>query len=729
MANNYDFYNSGNQQNRTNMYQLPYQNGIQPGIQQGYQGGVQPGYQPGYQNGYQPGHQINSFGSNQLNLPFNTNAQPNQFNSANPGNGPNHMDGFNGLNSMDVQPGLFNHGNGVNSNDYFTSQMVLTRNVTQQRQLEERSLSNDQTCQNQPFQNQPVNQCQLRDTNQQTYRITINKPCNLTDSNCDTNRINQLSSIRNNGTNSNGNQNQDLIDRNNNRNMDIVDQNQNVNTQVNPVARENRTIEQVGEEHGLIKSNKRDKIVVNGRSCNVNLDKENKKMVEGFEKEYEEEKNSKFDVEKEKKTYNNYRSTISVNYVDDKTKYEIFERVNVCPDLSLILNQGLKGSKGLNDYQSGILITEIKDYKGKNREDLDKELDLIKKFGILLKNISEYKPSNISTKIKNIPVPSNVVNKRIVDDILFKTISSDGEYIPEGLEMLEIGNDDKVLAFDIFKHSLNYDHTVISDEDSKRMYKRIKEEETYYDYMLLCFDYMGYFIVVKNCVISNFQMHRGKISLRFIGGEKQRFEEAVLINDTDDNHSYKCYADSEKKSISFDDFFKSDMKSPETKSMSNPVKAREYAVKKKMVDHGNGDIEEIDHIPMIKNSSSLLQLYKDQDLICIPKTVMFSLIEKEEKKEKENKRITIGNVENNMYKAMKYFSQIHDNGITRFIECEIYIRSNKGEVKHTSCYIRFVRGDIAIYLYDERKNFNTNRNFVRLDSTKMSNLKLYVAND
>ena len=132
-------------------------------------------------------------------------------------------------------------------------------------------------------------------------------------------------------------------------------------------------------------------------------------------------------------------------------------RLNVGIDNNLLLFNGISGSKDPIGKQLKSLISNVDDYKN-NKEDDETENDLMKKFGVVFKNMTVYRRSNSRETTENLnPLESfqPVYNENDLKSNLFKVLSAAGRICPDNVVSVRAKNLTEALKF--FTHSIIFE--------------------------------------------------------------------------------------------------------------------------------------------------------------------------------------------------------------------------------------------------------------------------------
>lgn len=161
-------------------------------------------------------------------------------------------------------------------------------------------------------------------------------------------------------------------------------------------------------------------------------------------------------------------------------------RLNVGIDNNLLLFNGISGSKDPIGKQLKSLISNVDNYK-KNKEDDETENDLMKKFGVVFKNMTVYRRSNSRETTENLnPLESfqPVYNENDLKSNLFKVLSAAGRICPDNVVSVRAKNLTEALKF--FTHSIIFP------------FNNIERDKCSKECLWLLFKYDDYTMVLQN---------------------------------------------------------------------------------------------------------------------------------------------------------------------------------------------------------------------------------------
>ena len=282
-----------------------------------------------------------------------------------------------------------------------------------------------------------------------------------------------------------------------------------------------------------------------------------------------------------KETLDVERESMNAGYLGDPFEEYFYTDINLPTDINKRFNQGLKRSKDLNTIQAEHLVEEVEKYKKSGKSDRETELLLMYWFGVLLKNVVDYKRSlinDVTAKIK--PDLTKRIDSCGSVHNLAKTCVSAGYVIPENMGYSKPSLENRAKAALVFKRSMIFPKTDFPQTKSK-----IRK-----DYCAISFLYHGYNIVMFNVAESGRRIFCGVIPKVdgkpvWLVADKSASEEYPTMSDMIDG-GCACYAsrnrdrDAIKKIKVIDcDLIKDDF----TETKSAPSKATKKKTKKKAV--------------------------------------------------------------------------------------------------------------------------------------------------
>lgn len=384
--------------------------------------------------------------------------------------------------------------------------------------------------------------------------------------------------------------------------------------------------------------------------------------------------NGKIGNEREVKINDDYaksmREDIQINL---KAGYEgylesFYTDINLPTDLSLMFNQSIGGSKDFNSLRAKELIDGIDEYRKQKIEDNAKEHELMYKFGILLKNINDYKRSVLGIDIPKEGHATRHLDWEKIQNNFSKTCISYGYFIPNDLSFTDESmiKDKSMLmqgAQEMFKQSVVFPNCLKSkSENSKR-------------YCALYFLYCGYHVVILNDAQSQKNEYIGKISQTPLTDDFGSYVENGMI----------VAASSESKKQS-NNLVIGDSNDTVVTNGKRTKKATRK--KKKKADE--------------KKNEKILQLnfFKDK-----------------------NSKVKTG-------KGMENDMQVYNNmksDDTTFIYFNLLVRQDGSTQTHKIvCYVKYVESGIDIYVAtSEGEDKHQVTTFSKLDNKKMENFTVY----
>ena len=118
-----------------------------------------------------------------------------------------------------------------------------------------------------------------------------------------------------------------------------------------------------------------------------------------------------FNIEKRNKLQGNIEKFYESDNTIDIGREDLIKQIedlNNLPDLDYKINNSVRKSKDLNEHQVENLLKDINQYRISKEVDSELEKDLIYRYGVLLKNVYIYKPSNLFNFINT----NNAIVKR-----------------------------------------------------------------------------------------------------------------------------------------------------------------------------------------------------------------------------------------------------------------------------------------------------------------------------
>ena len=174
---------------------------------------------------------------------------------------------------------------------------------------------------------------------------------------------------------------------------------------------------------------------------------------------------------------NDMRRKIQINLKEGYDGYleSFYTDINLPSDLSLMFNQSIGGSKNFNSLRAKQLIDDIDKYRNQNIEDNTKEHELMYKFGVLLKNINDYKRSVLGVDIPKEGHATRIFDWEKIQTDFAKTCISYGYFIPNRLEYInESVIEDKSVLFkvaqEMFKQSVVFPNGLKSKSENSKRY-------------------------------------------------------------------------------------------------------------------------------------------------------------------------------------------------------------------------------------------------------------------
>lgn len=366
---------------------------------------------------------------------------------------------------------------------------------------------------------------------------------------------------------------------------------------------------------------------------------------------------------------NDMRRKIQINLKEGYDGYleSFYTDINLPSDLSLMFNQSIGGSKNFNSLRAKQLIDDIDKYRNQNIEDNTKEHELMYKFGVLLKNINDYKRSVLGVDIPKEGHATRIFDWEKIQTDFAKTCISYGYFIPNRLEYInESVIEDKSVLFkvaqEMFKQSVVFPNGLKSkSENSKR-------------YCALYFLYCGYHVVILNDAQSQKNKYIGRMS------------QTPLT----DNFGY--YVENHKIVAA----------SSESKKQSNNL----------VIGDSNDTV-----VTNGKRTKKTTRKKKKAD-------------EKKNKKELKLNFIKDENSKVKTGKGMENDIQVYNNmevDDTTFIYFYLLARKDKSTETHRIVgYIKYVESGIDIYVaISEGKDEHKVTTFYKLDKSKMENFTVY----
>lgn len=187
------------------------------------------------------------------------------------------------------------------------------------------------------------------------------------------------------------------------------------------------------------------------------------------------------------------RNSLRTEYLRDDYRQMYYTDVNLPTDMDFRFNQGLRGSKAFNENAAASLIKTVDMYK-KGDADPQQEMMIMYKFGILLKNITDYKRSLIDEKITRglKTKPFQAIDSWRSEDNFSKTCISYGYVIPNEITVTRVKDSSEkkgqqmMAATVIFKQSMVFPGSNLPEMTGK--YRK--------SYCALAFTYCGYHFVL-----------------------------------------------------------------------------------------------------------------------------------------------------------------------------------------------------------------------------------------
>lgn len=278
-------------------------------------------------------------------------------------------------------------------------------------------------------------------------------------------------------------------------------------------------------------------------------------------------------------TLNVERKSMNAGYLGDPFEEYFYTDINLPTDINKRFNQGLKRSKDFNGNQAKHLVKEVEKYKESGKSDKETELLLMYWFGVLLKNVVDYKRSLINDVTDKIKLDVQERIDRCDSRHNFaKTCVSAGYIIPENMGYSRSTLENRAKAALIFKRSMIFPKVNFPQTSVKHRK----------DYCAISFVYHGYNIVMFNVAESGRRSFCGVIpkvdgKAVWLTADKSTSGEYPTVSDMIDGE-YACYAfqkrnrDAMNKIKVIDcDLIKDDF----TATKSAPSKATKKKTKKK----------------------------------------------------------------------------------------------------------------------------------------------------
>lgn len=130
-----------------------------------------------------------------------------------------------------------------------------------------------------------------------------------------------------------------------------------------------------------------------------------------------------FNIEKRDNLKGNIEKFYESDHTIDIGEEDLIKQIedlNNLPDLDYKINNSVRKSKDLNEYQVGNLLKDINQYRISKEVDSELEKRLIYRYGVLLKNVYIYKPSNL---FKFINTNNTIVKRRNTGKISTRSTS------------------------------------------------------------------------------------------------------------------------------------------------------------------------------------------------------------------------------------------------------------------------------------------------------------------
>lgn len=261
-----------------------------------------------------------------------------------------------------------------------------------------------------------------------------------------------------------------------------------------------------GNEHGIGKNNTK----VMKSHINVNKVRNNTKMKRTKNQNKIKIGNKVRLDRNSTDTLNAERLNVKADYLDDDDRESFYTDVNLPIDFMKRFNQGLKKSKGFNQLEASFLVKQVEDYKKCKEPNITTELELMHNFGVLIKNVNDYKRAFIDGVTKKIHVNEFKKLDSWNESYDFsKTCISCGYIIPNEVTQTQadsrgtVSEKDRKKAIEImFKQSVIFPNN-LNFPKSKSGHRK--------DYFAITFVYGPYHIVLFNVALSEKSSYRGKI--------------------------------------------------------------------------------------------------------------------------------------------------------------------------------------------------------------------------
>ena len=457
---------------------------------------------------------------------------------------------------------------------------------------------------------------------------------------------------------------------------------------------------------------------------------------------------------------------LGIEYLNDKdAQNQIKMDVNLPDDYSKRFNQGLKNSKGIVEKQAKKLLKSLVEYSDEKKTDIEKEVNFIYDFGVLLKNINDYKQSNICELTNRIRVDVfRSINKWHTSDDYAKTLISYGYIIPNEIEYVsydKIGEENlseeefanirkkEVLLYTIFKYSVTFPKECgISLSTSP--YRK--------DYCAIAFLYEGYHIVLLNNASKPMKKYSGEI--KPLENMKDMFTHELwenaesyiekkvykfcCVDDSDGNYNISVFekendskvttkektrkdSSSEKKKRSRKK--KSTVKSMDLLKMFSSSKAKENS--KEKLENNIIEIEDNEEQPDEKTDEQVDDQIKKSDYTIKEGPLGKNAIEVRRKTapklERDNSVITSSN-------RLQVYDDDDTDGenVQNMIEMYMIVRELATEkAKRVKCYVKYRSYGIDIYIAKNSTPSRITRKkivFLLLDRKLMRKVSLYKKN-
>ena len=251
---------------------------------------------------------------------------------------------------------------------------------------------------------------------------------------------------------------------------------------------------------------------------------------------------------------------------DIKLRERLYRDVNLPSDLGFRRLQGLSNSKKLSDRMVKEFLNKVQEYSKTPTVDIDREIDLISRFGILIKNINDYKRVNFHEITPKYRVDAF---KRITDwegkNEFEKTCITYGHIIPDQV-IFQKGDSAKNIShiYNRYKDSIIFPPTVRAQPHY---------EGPKYNYCLLTFVYERYHVVLYNHAYSAMDMYVGCMPSTVINGVRYKM---YLTTDSSDTScfGYTLY-DNTIRRVTLDQIFDEDLDSTTKKQTAIAAKSKE----------------------------------------------------------------------------------------------------------------------------------------------------------